>query len=61
MQNAISSLSKLTMFVFQPSLLFVSVISTLANPGQSLAELLVLPVFAVFQVFFGSIVGRVRA
>lgn len=58
-QDAISSLSKLIIFVFQPCLLFVNVASTLGNPGQSLSEIVVLPVFAVFQIFFGSLVGRV--
>ena len=58
-QTAISSLSKLIFYVFQPCLLFVNVASTLGTPGESFSKLLVLPVFAIFQIFFGSIVGRV--
>lgn len=60
-QSAITSLSKLIFFVFQPCLLFVNVASTIGNPSQNLSKLLVLPVFAVFQILFGSVVGKVRA
>ncbi|CAN0507126.1 unnamed protein product, partial [Scytosiphon promiscuus] len=57
-QSAISSLARLIFFVFQPCLLFVNVASTLGTPGQSLSKLLVLPECAMFQIWFGSIVGR---
>ncbi|CAB1096381.1 unnamed protein product [Ectocarpus sp. CCAP 1310/34] len=57
-QSAITSLSKLIFFVFQPCLLFVNVASTLGTPGQKLSKLLVLPVFAVLQILFGSAVGK---
>lgn len=57
-QNAISSLSKLIFYVFQPCLLFVNVASTVGNPSQKLSKLLVLPVFAIFQILFGSAVGK---
>eukprot|EP00903_Cladosiphon_okamuranus_P013388 g12476.t1 len=56
-QNAITSLSKLIFFVFQPCLLFVNVAATLGTPGQTLSKLLVLPAFAVCQILFGSAVG----
>ncbi|CAN0473513.1 unnamed protein product, partial [Ectocarpus sp. 12 AP-2014] len=57
-QSAITSLSKLIFFVFQPCLLFVNVASTLGTPGQKLSKLLVLPVFAILQILFGSAVGK---
>ena len=58
-QTAITSLSKLIFFVFQPCLLFVNVASTLGTPGQKLSKLLIVPVFAVLMILVGSVVGRV--
>ncbi|CAM9855393.1 unnamed protein product [Ascophyllum nodosum] len=57
-QTAITSLSKLIFFVFQPCLLFVNVASTLGTPGQKLSKLLIVPVFAVLMILVGSVVGR---
>ncbi|CAM9792544.1 unnamed protein product, partial [Discosporangium mesarthrocarpum] len=57
-QGALTALSKLIFFVFQPALLFVNVASTLAVPGQSLSKLMVLPAFACLQILAGAIVGN---
>eukprot|EP00611_Tribonema_gayanum_P010475 TRINITY_DN20509_c0_g1_i1.p1 TRINITY_DN20509_c0_g1~~TRINITY_DN20509_c0_g1_i1.p1 ORF type:complete len:239 (-),score=57.37 TRINITY_DN20509_c0_g1_i1:339-1055(-) len=61
-QAALTSLSKLIFFVFQPCLLFVNVAHTLANSGQSLSKLAVLPIFACLQIavaaVFAAGIGR---
>lgn len=59
-QGALTAMSRLVYYVFQPCLLFVKVASTVASPGHGIEKLLVLPFFALLQVFFGIILGKVR-
>ncbi|CAM9880173.1 unnamed protein product [Chrysoparadoxa australica] len=58
-QQALTSLSKLIFYVFQPCLLFVNVAQALSIPGQNLSKLAVLPAFACAQIALGAIVGSV--
>lgn len=63
-QAAVSALSRLVFNIFQPSLLFTNVVTTLANPtGGSRVSLLVLPIFAVLQILTAFVLaqGVVRA
>ena len=55
--NEVSVLSKLVYNLFQPCLLFVNIISTVAKNGSSPA-IKVLPFVAVIQILLGYIVGK---
>jgi len=57
-KTAISVLSKMVYNVFQPCLLFVNVMSTVARSGGDSA-ISVLPLAAAFQIVVGYIVGKV--
>ncbi|CAM9668370.1 unnamed protein product [Phaeothamnion confervicola] len=56
-QAALTSLSRLIFYIFQPCLLFVNVASALAMPGQKYSTLFVLPVVACLQIIAGSLVA----
>lgn len=63
---AISALSRLTYWVFQPAFLFCSVSRTLhtaatTTGGLSLGALWLMPCLAVMQILAGAVVGRVVA
>jgi len=57
-KTSISVLSKLVYNVFQPCLLFVNVMSTVARSGGDSA-ITILPLAAAFQVFVGFFVGKI--
>ena len=61
---AISALSRLTYWVFQPAFLFCSVSKTLyaaGSGGLSLRALWLMPVLGVVQIMAGAVVGRFLA